>query len=406
MKKLWSVTILMLLALGCSKDSGTDSLIANPQPENVVPCQNGMADIYPCKGYDLLGKLSLREMDATSANDIWGWTDSERNREYALVGLNNGVAFVDITQADKLVYLGKLPAATGASSARDIKVYKNHAFVVAETSDHGMQVFDLTQLGKLGTAPQVFSAVARYTGFGNSHNLHINETTGYAYAVGTARDDAFNGGVHFINIQDPKNPVGLGGYGEGGYCHDAQVVIYNGPDTDYSGREILFGANEDKVVIVDVTDKGNPLGIASFTYADLGYTHQGWLSEDHRYFLLGDEADESRFGYNTRSLIFDFSDLDAPVLHHAYLGKTRAVDHNGYVLGNEFFLANYAAGMRVLNIAGIGQKEIIEQGYFDTYAADNSPGGKGAWTVYPYFKSKKIIVNDINSGLFIVKKSE
>eukprot|EP00666_Eupelagonemidae_sp_cell4sb_P004397 gene4397-575_t len=32
------------------------------------------------------------------------------------------------------------------ASWRDAKVYKNHAYIVADVSDHGMQVYDLTQL--------------------------------------------------------------------------------------------------------------------------------------------------------------------------------------------------------------------------------------------------------------------
>ncbi len=143
----------------------------------------------------------------------------------------------------------------------------------------------------------------------------INEETGYAYAVGTS---SFGGGPHFVNIQDPLNPVAAGGFNGDNYCHDAQVVMYDGPDPDYTGREIFFGSNEDRVSIVDVTDKNNPQGISNGFYGSVDYTHQGWLTEDQSYFIIGDELDEATFGFNTRTIIFDVSDLDNPFVHFEY----------------------------------------------------------------------------------------
>ncbi len=224
-----------------------------------------MAGIYPCNGYDLLGSISLSEFGATAGNDVWGWTDPTTNKEYALMGLDNATAFVDITDTENLIYLGKLPSATSSSSWRDIKVYQDHAYIVSEADGHGMQVFDLTRLRNVTDAPKTFNADGRYTGFGNAHNVVINEDTGYAYPVGTARDDEFNGGVHFVDLQDLKNPVSAGGYGMNGYSHDAQVITYNGPDTDYAGAEIFIGANESQVAIVDITDKENPASDIDFS---------------------------------------------------------------------------------------------------------------------------------------------
>ncbi|WP_424366600.1 choice-of-anchor B family protein [Maribacter sp.] len=401
--------VLILLFMGCSKNEekpdNEDQFVPEPQV-GFTPCENGMAGMYPCNGYDLLGRISLSEFGALEGNDVWGWTDHTTNKEYALMGLDNGTAFVDITDTENLIYLGKLPSASGTSSWRDIKVYDNHAYIVSEADNHGMQVFDLTRLRNVSDTPEVFDNDGRYTGFGNAHNVVINEATGFAYPVGTARNDAFNGGVHFVSLQDPKNPVSAGGYGANGYTHDAQVITYNGPDTDYTGAEIFIGANENQVAIVNVTDKANPAGIATFGYQNLAYTHQGWFTEDQRYYIFGDELDEVNFGFDSRTLVFDVSDLDNPVLHTTYTGETTAIDHNGYVKGNQYFLANYRAGIRVLDISGIANKSISEAGFFDTFPSSNSAGFDGVWSVYPYFESGKILVSDINSGLFIIKKSE
>ncbi|AWX44630.1 hypothetical protein HME9304_01633 [Flagellimonas maritima] len=368
-------------------------------------CESGRASNFPCNGYDLLFQMDLSAFSATSANDIWGWTDTANNREYALIGLDNGTAFVDITNSQNPVYLGKLLTATSASFWRDVKVYGDYVFIVAEAPNHGMQVFDLKKLRNVENPPQVFVADARYTGIGNAHNIVINEDLGFAYPVGTARNDAFNGGVHFIDIQNPTNPQGVGGYGTNGYTHDAQVVTYSGPDMDYTGREIFIGANENQIAIVDITDKSNPIEIETLVYGNLAYTHQGWFTEDQRYFILGDELDEVDFGFNSRTLVFDMNDLDNPLLHTTYSGPTSAIDHNGYVLDDEFFLANYTAGMRVLDISDIENENISEKAFFDTYPAGNVTGFNGTWSVYPYFESGKILISDINSGLFVVQKS-
>lgn len=397
--------IMAFVAISCSNDEEPETVEDPVDANGFIPCENGMAGEYPCNGYDFLGRISLSAFSAQSGNDIWGWTDLATNKEYAVMGVNNGTAFVDITDADNLIYLGKLPTATTSTSWRDVKVYQNHAFIVSEAPGHGMQVFDLTRLRNVDDAPEAFDADAHYTGFGNAHNIVINEETGFAYVVGTARDDAFLGGAHFIDIQDPKNPVAAGGYSDNGYSHDAQVVSYIGPDTTYLGKEIYVGANEDQVIIADVTDKDNPVEIATVEYPNVEYTHQGWFTEDHRYFILGDELDEVRRGFSSRTLIFDFTDLDNPVLHETYLGETSAIDHNGYVKGDEYFLANYTAGVRVLDISGIAENTIIETGFFDTYPSNNTAAFEGVWSVYPYFESGKIIISDINSGLIVIQKS-
>ncbi len=412
MKKSIFFCLSLLFAFACSSDDSASDPLSTVPPVNLgdmdnkfTPCENGMAGIYPCNGYDFVSSISISDFSAQSGNDIWGWTDETTGKEYALMGLENGTAFVDISDTENLVYLGKLPTAGSPSSWRDIKVFQDHAFIVSEASGHGMQVFDLTKLREVANAPATFQADARYTGFGNAHNIVINEETGYAYVVGTARDDEFGGGAHFINIQDPKNPIAAGGYAENGYSHDAQVVTYNGADSDYAGREIYVGANEDVVIIADVTDKDNPTFISSISYPSISYTHQGWFTEDQRYFILGDELDEVDSGFKSRTLIFDFTDLDNPVQHDTYLGPTSAIDHNGYVKGDEFFLANYTAGVRVLDISGIADKSISEIGFFDTFPSADRAQFAGVWSVYPYFSSGNIIVSDINSGLFIIKKS-
>ena len=365
------------------------------------PCEGGVSFSYPCNGYFMQSKLFLAQMDAGDGNDSWGWTDPTTGKEYALVGLDNGTAFIDISDPVNVVYLGKLPTHTSPSIWRDIKVYNNYAFVVSEAGGHGMQVFDLTRLRNVANPPQTFTEDAHYGQFGNAHNIVINEETGFAYAVGTT---TFSGGAHFINISNPLNPTAAGGYSGSGYTHDAQVVVYDGPDPDHQGREIYFGSNENEVVIVDVTNKNNPQLISTINYGSVDYTHQSWLTEDQSFLLIGDELDENAFGFNTRTIIADVRDLDAPAYYFQYFGNIASIDHNGYVKGNRYYLANYSGGMRVIDISNIAIQQMTEIGYFDTFPANDNVNFNGTWNVYPFFASGNIVIS--GEGGFTLVKSE
>ncbi len=407
MKKFLWICFFSGVLISCEKSD-------LPFPNNIMPdpipipvqeaCVGGIAGIYPCDGYDLVRHLdfeALGDPDA-SGNDSWGWTDPLTLREYALMCLSTGTIFVDITDGINSVVIGKLPTNTTNSIWRDVKTYGNYAFIVSEAVGHGMQVFDLTRLRSVdpSNGPIEFTADAVYEGFGNAHNIVINENNAYAYAVGTT---TFSGGPHIIDISDPLNPTAAGGYSSEGYSHDGHVVTYTGPDTDYLGSEIYIGSNENEVVIIDITNKSNPALISKIDYPNVGYTHQGWFTSDMRYFILGDETDELDMGFNTRTLVFDLIDLDNPTLHTSYSGPTEAIDHNGYVKGAELFLANYTAGIRIINVSDVSNMNEIA--FFDTYPENDNTAFNGVWSVYPYFTSGNVVVSDINRGLFIIRKS-
>ncbi len=108
------------------------------------------------------------------------------------------------------------------------------------------------------TEPKEFSIetdqTAWFSGFGSSHNIVAHEETNMIYAVGTARNLSCAGGMFMVDVSDPANPTSPGCLSEDGYVHDAQCVIYNGPDQKYWGKEICFGYNEDTVSFCTHTD--------------------------------------------------------------------------------------------------------------------------------------------------------
>ena len=381
-----------------------------------VDCSDGEASVFGCGDVDLVAFVPVGDLGGNRGvrvNDIWGWTDPETQRDYAIVGRTDGTSFVDVTDPPNPVVVGNLPKPDWAPGSiwRDMKVYKDHVFVVADGApEHGMQVFDLTRLREYAGTLLTFDHDVHYDRLSSVHNIVINEETGFAYAVGASGGaDTCGGGLHMIDIREPKNPTFVGCFADPrtgrrstGYSHDAQCVVYRGPDEEHVGKEICLGANENALSIADVTDKQNPVALSMMTYPSVGYGHQGWLTEDHRYFFMGDETDETgRLVPNTRTLIWDVADLDDPILVKEHFSENTASDHNLYVRGNLMFQSNYNSGLRVVDITD--PENPREVAFFDTVPGDDFPSMNGSWSNYPFFESGIVLVTSGGEGLFVVK---
>ncbi len=382
--------------------------------------QEGKVGVFACGNAELMSFLPVSKIAinprGVRLNDMWGWTDAKTGREYALVGRIEGTSFVDVTNPANPIFVGELPKTPGVPDGtwRDIKVYKDHAYIVADGAGaHGMQVFDLGQLrGLRGLPPRSFKPTFHYTRINSSHNIVINEESGFAYAVGaSAGGETCGGGLHMIDIREPRKPTFAGCFADPqtgrrgtGYSHDAQCVMYKGPDQRYRGREICLGSNENSMSIADVTDKSNPKAISRAAYPNPAYTHQGWLTEDHKYFYMDDEGDEiAGTVTRTRTLVWDLSDLEDPKLAHEFMGTSAASDHNLYIKGNLMYQSNYRAGLRIIDISD--PLKPFEVGFLDTAPyLEDAPGFSGTWSNYPFFKSGSIGVTSVHEGLFLVKK--
>ncbi|HXT71921.1 MAG TPA: choice-of-anchor B family protein [Vicinamibacterales bacterium] len=382
----------------------------------------GKVEVFDCAATDLQSFLPPSYMTPDGhyigLSSLWGWTDSVTKTEWALVGLRDGTTFVDITNATQPRAVAYLPMTDGAraTSWREMKTYKDHAFIVSDgAGPHGIQIFDMTRLRTMKPQPNgrpwKVEADLIYRDVNSVHDMVLNEESGFAYAVGSSGGgNSCSGALHMIDVRSPKEPKFVGcfadtesGRARNGYIHDALCVNYKGPDKRYKGHEICIGSNETMLSLQDVTDKKAPKVISRGLYPKIGYTHQGWLTEDHKYFYLDDELDETGGMVDkTRTLIWDFSDMENPKLVKEYFSKEAASDHNQYVKGDYLYQSNYRAGLRVLNIKDpVNPKEVA---YFDTDPfRPNTPGFNGAWNIYPFFKSGSIIISSIEQGLFVVK---
>ncbi len=359
---------------------------------------------FPSQGVDLRSWIPVGDLDpaATSANDIWGYV-SPLGREYALIGISNGTAFVEITDPGNAQLVEMISGPT--SSWRDIKTYGETAYAVSEGGG-GIQVMDLSQIDT-----GVVSLVNTVTTGGrlSSHDVAVNTESGMLYRAGGGGSNPVQG-LRIYSLANPSLPVFVGEWNDR-YCHDAQVVTWT--EAPYVGVEVAFCYANDTSVsgnpgieILDVSDPQNVTTMGSinlsvapiFSHPAL-YSHQGWLSTDRQHIYFNDEVDEGSFGTPTTTRIIDISDLSNPTQVGTFTNGNTARDHNLFTHGNRIFEANYRSGLRVFDATNALYP--TEIAYFDTYPANDQASYNGLWGVYPYFPSGAIVGSDIESGLFV-----
>jgi len=349
------------------------------------------SDTFESENATLLAWIPLSAFPGShgAGNDVWGYT-APSGREYAIMGLQRGFGFVEVTDPTNPVIIDWV---RGPSSTwHDVKVMGEYAYGVSEGGD-GIQVMDLRNID----AGEV-RLVQNKTQLGHSstHNIVSNPDSGYLYLTGA---NIANGGLVAVSLDNPEDPTIVGQWSTH-YVHDAQVVTYD--DGPYAGREIAFCSNGfDGLDIVDVTDKSSMVRLGGTSYADLRYTHQAWLSNDKRLLYLNDELDEGDSVSVTTTRVFDVSDLSNPTLASIFTSGSAAIDHNNYIAGDFLYQANYRSGLRVFDLSTdpLSPEQVA---WFDTFPGSDSAQFNGAWSVYPFFDSGVVLVSDIERGLFIL----
>ena len=407
-----STLLFLSFSFACDVEHRTyEPEIAGRIPDAILHdtlCVGGLAAGFPCSNVDLVDRLPVSAFAVpglplpSSASMIWGYTDTQTGKEYALMGMNNSLAIVLLDgPGGHAQLIGRLPTHTGNSIWRDVRTYRDHAYITSDSNGaHGMQVLDLRQLRAISNPPIEFTETAHYDGVRNTHTIAINEESGFAYLAGT---NTCSGGLHIVDIRNPTAPVFAGCFSQDGYTHETQCWNYHGPDTEHVGKELCLAANVDALVVVNATNKAAPTLLSSITYAGVGYVHQAWFTPDFRYVLLDDETDEQNTGNNGKTYVFDYSNIDAPVLKGAFVHPRRAIDHNLYIKNNFVYESNYTSGLRILSLSNLASAQMTEVGFFDLYPNNDGASFNGNWGNYPFFASGRVIMSGIAEGLFVVR---
>ncbi|MFG0328421.1 MAG: choice-of-anchor B family protein [Phycisphaerales bacterium] len=345
---------------------------------------------YEHDGVYMLSNVPLAEFGArhTKAMDVWGYV-SDSGREYAIICLVEGTGVVEVTDPLNPTIVTVVPHEWGT---QDVKVFGD--FAIAGDDGAVLQIIDLSNVDA-GVAPVVSSKEW------STHNIAINEESGYAYLCSDFYPTG--GWLDVVDMSDPANPSIVTTRFSG--VHDAQVITYDsGP---YAGREILFSCSgTEGLEIIDVSNKSNIFVVGSTTYPNMDYCHQGWLSADRQYFYVGDELDElNGLVANTRTLVFDVSDITNPTLVSEFTNGLGCTDHNLYWHDGFIYESNNASGLRIFD-ARSDPLNPHEVGFFDSYPTNNLPGYNGSWSVYPFLPSGTVLISDRTSGLFCLDATE
>ena len=131
---------------------------------------------FPAENIAIYSHLSLSQLEnAGFARDCWGYT-SPSGREYAIIGLEQGPGFVEITDPFNPVIVDIIST---ANIALDIKVYQNYVYT---TSGGGLlNVIDVSDIDN-GNITLVASFPK-----GGTHNVVIDEVSGFLYLAIGAR---------------------------------------------------------------------------------------------------------------------------------------------------------------------------------------------------------------------------
>ena len=390
--------------------------------KSAADCVGGLTDGLPCENIDLLAHMPLADfsLNPREANDIWGFTDLNTDREYAIIGLRNGVSVVDVSDPTAPV---EIASVSGEPTAwRDIKVLQTYdaaadrwsayGYVTADGASDQLRIVDLTGL------PNSAELAATTGDFAAAHNVYLSNAD---YSTGVPRDGAApalqiagasidQGVFRSYDLQNPVAPTLTAispTVSPQSYMHDATSLAITDDRKDTqcpNGGErcqVLADFNESTFNLWDITDPAAPVQISSTPYTNASYVHSGWSSEDNRFLFVHDELDEQQLGLNTTLRVFSLTDMTVPVLAGAWIGATNAIDHNGFVRGNRYYMSNYTRGLTVLDITDPANPVAVAR--LDTFAPTDTNAFSGAWGAYPYFQSGTVAISDIDSGLYLAR---
>ena len=326
---------------------------------------------------------SIDYTDATT--DVWGYVAND-GTEYAIVGLENSVRFVDLSDPDNIVEVASIPGQE--SRWRDMKTYGEYAYVVADEpgTTEGLTIIDLSDLanGNLSVTHNNYQ-IDSVSVLLKAHNLYIDTTKGYAFVAGSN----VNGGssLVFDLVSTPGEAIYLNTVGNN-YAHDVYV---NG--------NYLYASeiNDGRLSIWDITDINNPQEIGA-AFTPFTFTHNAWSTPDNQLVFTTDERG------NASVAAYDISDPSDPELLDEYrplysLG-TNTFPHNVHVLDEYLYTSYYTDGVTVVDASD--PTNLIEVGNWDTWP--NPPGGtQGNWGAYPFLPSGLLLASDRSFGLFVLE---
>jgi choice-of-anchor B domain-containing protein len=329
-------------------------------------------------------------------NEVWGLHVNDS--EYAIIGSTAGTHFVNIDDPENPREDFFVQGTSYGSHIihRDFHDYNGYLYIVSDedigTLKSAMQIVDISQLPE--KIELVYESDDRIR---KAHNIFIDSSQAKLYGFAVKGGDDPYSPLRIYDISDPLEPIQMGEYRFGldgvivGHYHDGFV----------RDNIAYLNAGLDGLVIADLTDPDNPellTHLSSSDYPESGYNHSGWLSDDGKYYFMGDET------WGTAMKVFDVSDprnVELISRFDAESDSDISIAHNQIVHCNYLFASYYYDGLQVFDIRD--PERPIRAMQYSTTELPHRVNYEGAWGVYPFLPSGNILVSDMQNGLFIIE---
>jgi len=330
------------------------------------------------------------EPGGNNFSDVWGWNDGFK--EYAVLGSRTSVYFYDVTNASSPLLMASFTG--GANSTwRDFKHYEaangNHYIYSVTEGNEGLTIYDVT------AAPTINQVAYQIkTEFSTAHNVFIDQSKGKLYLPGT--NTRSNGLIVLDVAANPINPPVIGNVAlPGGYVHD--VFVRN--DTAYCSH------GNNGLYVYNFVNAAAPVLLGNLTtYADQGYNHSSWLTDNGKYLVFCDETHGRTVKMCDVSDLTDIKIADNFISTFGPLTDVNRIAHNPFIKGNKVYISYYHDGVQVFDISN--PTNVTACMGYDTYAANtNYTGFSGNWGTYPFLPSGSILASDRFGGLFVLQET-
>lgn len=359
-----------------------------------VPCL--YSQTYPSSNVNLLSVINP-ETGVNSYGDkysgCWGWFQSAKNKEYAILGSQSGTYFVDVTNPVNPVICDYVAGKRTGCTWREIKTFQNYCYSVSDdASPNSFQIMDMSYLPD--SVHVVYDSKAL---FERAHTIWVDGNK--LYAGGVTRSNGNSYAMAVYSLTNPASPTLIRALNQDipsiSYVHD--MFVRN--DT------IFASAGYQGLRVLKLTASNTFTSLGSLTtYPGSGYNHSSSLTSNGQYLVFTDEVPD---GLPIKFCnVTNLSNIQVLATRQQFANQT--TPHNPFVIGNRWaVLSSYQDGLQIYDLNSPSNPTLA--GYFDTYPQGGGNTGnygndayEGLWGAYPYLPSKNMIALDMKNGLFML----
>lgn len=354
---------------------------------------NFNAQTYPSLNINLLAHLNpetdVTGTDGRKYSGCWGWAQTNKNREYAIVGTSSQTYFVDVTNPSSPVVVDSVKAKHAGCTWREMKTYQNYCYIVSD--DAPPNTFQIVDMQYLPDSVHVIHNGTTY--FERSHTIFIDNDKMYCGSVTEASGAGYST-MRVYSLATPTAPVLIRKLEQ-----DVNTTIIDVVHDMYVRNDTIYASCGFKGFhILKLTASNTFSLMQSYTgYAYSGYNHSSWQTDDRKTMVFADEV-----GAHLPAKVIDVTNFNNITLVDTIRSSFTATAHNPYIVGNRWcWLSSYQDGLYLYDISNPSNTTIY--GYFDTQPQTGTTNYSGNWGAYPYLPSKIIIACDMQNGIFILE---